>query len=249
MKVVAIIPARYASTRFPGKPLVKILGQEMILRVLAQVKKAKTINSAIVATDDQRIYDCVVRAGYEAVMTDSDLVSGSDRVYQAAKEIKADWILNVQGDEPLIAPESLDALVQSVALKINSGIKMATLVHPLNQGDLENKNVVKVILNQNSEAIYFSRFPIPFSRKAWEPNSTAPVFRHLGVYLYQFAALQQICEAPESEVERAESLEQLRALHLGIRIQGVESPYPSFGVDAPEDVSLIEELLNKAPKY
>ncbi len=243
MKAVAIIPARFASSRFPGKPLVKILGREMILRVLDQVQKCKTLAGFAVATDDQRIFNCVVQAGYKAIMTDPTLRSGSDRVHQAAKEMNADLILNVQGDEPLISPTCLDRLVSWAQLPKNSNFEMGTLVHHLAESDLENKNIVKVILNKNSEAIYFSRWPIPFSRESFKELPEAPVRRHLGVYLYRQSALARFCSEAECEIEKAESLEQLRALHLGIRIDCVQAESLSAGVDVPDDILSIEAVL------
>lgn len=240
--VHAIIPARYASTRFPGKPLALIAGVPMILRVLQQVKKCKVIDKVIVATDDVRIRDLVVQNGELAVLTDPNLESGSDRVWAEAEKLECDWVLNVQGDEPVISPLALEHLIVQTQAR---GVwpEMATLFHKIGVEELASPHIVKVLLNQFSEALYFSRFAIPFSRQNPEAGRQLPVYRHAGVYLYQKSALQRFCEAPPTDLERAESLEQLRALYLGFKIYCVESDHKSLGVDTLEDLAQVEAYL------
>lgn len=239
MRTIGVIPARFGSTRFPGKPLFKIKGRPLIEWVIRRVKECTSLDEIIVATDHAEIFSVAETLGVRAVMTDSDLPSGSDRIWAAVKEIPCDLIINVQGDEPLIDPKSVDDLVKSMKA---SGCEMGTLVADLNLDELKNQNVVKAVVNVNGEAIYFSRFPIPYSRK----EAVLPVegcFKHLGLYAYEKSFLGKFCAQAPVAIEVNESLEQLRALYLGARIKVLKVDHYSIGVDTPDDVARVEHLL------
>lgn len=242
MKVACVIPARFGSTRFPGKPLVEIRKKPLIQWVVEGAKKAKTVSDVIVATDHQEIAEAAKKAGALVVMTDSDLPSGSDRIFAATKKLNYDIIINIQGDEPLVNADWIDSMAKE--LSQNSSLSMATFAHPLHEADIENKNAVKVILNKNHEAIYFSRWPIPFSRKSYqEIGSEVRCYKHIGVYGYQAAFLKTFCETPPSSLEIAESLEQLRALDLGAKIKVFLVNEATLGIDTPEDLVKFEQHL------
>jgi 3-deoxy-manno-octulosonate cytidylyltransferase (CMP-KDO synthetase) len=240
-KVVGVIPSRIGSTRFPEKPLAMIAGKPLLAWVIAGARKAKLIGEIIVATDDKRIFDLAVREGAKAVMTESSLPSGSDRAWAAVQNIQCDVVLNIQGDEPLIDGAELDALVDAFNDK---SVEMATLGKKIKAEELENLNVAKIICNQRGEAISFSRFAIPHSR---DKNPTAKgayaCLKHIGLYGYKKAFLQRFCETGVVDIERAEGLEQMRALWLGARIKVVEHDCDSWGVDTPEDVIRVERIL------
>jgi len=242
--VLGVIPARFASTRFPGKPLAKIQGKEMILWVVDGAKQSKSLTELVVATDDQRIFEVVTRAGTRAVMTSPDLPTGTDRIYQALTQMSGhyDAVVNIQGDEPLVRGELIDKLVEP--LIVDADIQMSTLAQPLIDLDLESLNSVKVVTNKKSEALYFSRFAIPFSRvKPESLSSLGCSYKHLGMYAYKTSFLREFCMTPPVELEVFESLEQLRALALGARIKVVLVSEKTWGVDTPEDLEKIEELL------
>lgn len=242
MKVIGVIPARYGSTRFPGKPLALVAGKPLLQWVIDAAKKSKLIDQLIVATDDERIMKLAEDCNVDAVMTDTNLPSGTDRIWAAVEKEQFDIALNIQGDEPLLTGEVLDTLIQSMI--DNPKSEMATLGHPFKSvKDMENPNVVKIVLNQNGEAIYFSRFPIPYSR---EKNfSTDANLQHVGLYGYRKAFLQKFCQTPAQKMELNESLEQLRALYLGAKIQVTSVEYETRGVDTPEDVLIVERKLLK----
>ncbi len=243
-KVIGVIPARFASTRFPGKPLAMIAGKPLIQWVIEQSLKAKQLNEIIVATDHRDIAQLSEKLGIKAVMTESDLPSGTDRIYAATKDIQTDIVINIQGDEPLLNPVWIDSLVE--ALISNPSSSMSTLAHPLNRDDLENKNAVKVLINDLQQAIYFSRWPIPFSRKNFEDfHDNDFCLKHIGMYGYRTNFLIQFCQHQPNEIEQAESLEQLRALSMGARIQVITVAEPSIGVDTPEDAIKVEEILKR----
>lgn len=240
MKTVAVIPARYGSTRFEGKPLAAILNKPMILWVAERVSKAQRVDEVIVATDDERIQKVVVKAGYQVVMTPSDLPSGTDRVFAALGDKWAEsLVINVQGDEPLINPELIDRLV--LLMEQNPECEMGTLAAPLLLEDLANKNVVKLVLDKKGRAIYFSRLGIPYTRQQFKPEGLA--FRHLGIYAYRANFLKQFCSTPASLLEEAEGLEQLRALYLGAKIQVGVTDSAGHSVDTPGDIQVVEELI------
>lgn len=241
-KTVAVIPARLASTRLPEKPLINIAGKPLIQWVVEGAKQSKLIDQLIVATDSDRIARVVKTLGVDCCLTSPDIQTGSDRVWAAAKNTDADLVLNVQGDEPLIRGDHLDELITPF-LK-DTSIKMGTLATKLDIGDMENKNTVKVISDKSGCAIYFSRFGIPYSRLTPESGRVVKLAqKHIGIYLYRKSFLQQYCEYGPTELERAESLEQLRALYLGEKIKVISTSWDSWGVDTPEDVEKMEKVL------
>lgn len=245
MKKVAVIPARYGSTRFPGKPLAKIHGKEMILWVVERVAQAKDLSAVIVATDDERIASLVKKAGHEAVMTRPDHPSGSDRIFEAVTFLSLadeDIIINVQGDEPLVEPEWLTSLSQPLLQR--EDLQMSSLAHDISAEELVSTDVVKVLINQKKEAIYFSRFPVPFSRqKVTNTKVWKGVYKHMGFYAYRKAFLGRYCQTAASFFEQAESLEQLRALDMGAKIGMELISGRSWGVDSPDDIARIEKIL------
>lgn len=243
MKVIGVIPARYGSTRFPGKPLALVAGKPLLQWVIEGSEKSTLIDKIIVAADDEKILKLAEDCGIDGVMTDSDLPSGTDRIWAALKDEQFDIAVNIQGDEPLITGAILDTLVQSMIDNPNS--EMATLGHPFKTlKDMENPNAVKIILNQNNEAIYFSRFAIPYSRNKEFSQSVS--LQHVGLYGYRRAFLKKFCETPAHPIEIGEGLEQLRALYLGAKIQVSSVEYETRGVDSPEDVLIVEgKLLQK----
>lgn len=240
MKILGVIPARFGSTRFPGKPLVKIAGKPLLQWVIEGAKTSRRLSDVWVATDHPDIFALAQRCGARAVMTESDLPSGSDRVWAAVKNVDCDVVLNIQGDEPLLTGELLDALAEPFLTDPN--LEMATLGRPLGPGDLESKSTAKIVLNHRQEAIYFSRFPIPFSRVDAKqlPHVCC---KHIGLYAYRKDFLQRFCACGPVDLEKAESLEQLRALYLGARIRVVAVDHDSWGVDTPEDVAKIEAII------
>ncbi len=234
--VIAAIPARYASTRLPGKPLLEIAGKTLIERVYRQVEGARGITEAIVLTDDTRIAEAVLGFGGRAMMTPEDLASGSDRVAWAARDWQADVIVNVQGDEPLISPEALTLL--SEHLVENPEDAVATLAAPAEPGDLDDPDVVKVVCDSSGKALYFSRAGIPYARgHQVEPQ------RHIGVYGYRRKALLEIAATPQTPLELAESLEQLRMLESGFSIRVLSVPKAWPGVDTITDLRQVEAYL------
>jgi 3-deoxy-manno-octulosonate cytidylyltransferase (CMP-KDO synthetase) len=229
LKVLGVIPARYGSTRFPGKPLVSLQGKPLIQWVIESAQKSRRLSQIIVATDDKRIEEVVKALGVEVMMTDSELPSGTDRVFAVSRNFKSDVVVNVQGDEPLINPEHIDLLVS--AFEGENPPQMATLGHALSDEELQSRNAVKVVMDRDGHALYFSRFSIPCALK------------HIGMYAYTSAFLEKFCQEPPALLEKAESLEQLRALYMGakIRVLKVEKAYP--GVDTPEDLEKLNQIL------
>ncbi len=244
-KVVGVIPARFGSTRFPGKPLFKIAGKPMIEWVILATQTAKRLNQVVVATDNEEIADVANKLGVMVVMTDSYLPSGSDRVWAAVKELECEIVVNIQGDEPLLQGAMIDLLVHGFQATNN---EMGTLVKELEKADLHNLNVVKAILNHKNEAIYFSRMPIPYTRIE-SPSKIEACWQHLGLYAYKKSFLKKFCETAPVLIEQGESLEQLRALWLGAKIQTViidqQSGFKCIGVDTPEDVKKVEPFLKR----
>lgn len=250
IKFIGIIPARYASTRFPGKPLVEIGGKMMIQRVYDQVKDL--LDEVVVATDDQRIYDAVIGFGGKVVMTDENHKSGTDRCREAFEKCGSsyDVVINIQGDEPFIQAEQI-ALLKSCFE--NSNTELATLVKPFTKEDgttaLFNPNTPKVILNNNSEAIYFSRSVIPYIRGTEESEwiNHHIFYKHIGLYAYRADILLRITEMPQSTLEIAESLEQLRWIENGLTIKVAITHHETIGIDTPEDLKKAEKFfLNRA---
>lgn len=238
-KIIAVIPARFASTRFPGKPLELLKSKPIIQWVVEGARKSKLIEKVYVATDDHRIAEVCHKINVEVLMTRPECATGTDRIFEATKNIECDVVLNIQGDEPLIDHTYIDPL--ALAFIENPKLDMATLAHPLSAEDLDNKNAVKVITNVKSEAIYFSRFAIPYSREKDPKNETA--LKHIGLYGYSHMFLQKFCTSPQAAIEKYESLEQLRALYLGAKIKVLQVNKPTYGVDTPEDLQKLEALL------
>jgi len=241
-----IIPARYASTRFPGKPLVMINGKTMIHRVYLQASKA--LEHVCVATDDPRIEEEVLRFGGKVVMTSSTHQSGTDRCAEAIDILRKetgiffDVVLNIQGDEPFIQPTQLKKLMNCFE---NPEIQIATLIKPiLSNDDICNPNCVKVVVDKNNRALYFSRSPIPYirSKENSEWSSFHTYFKHLGIYAYRSEVLKEITRLPQSSLELAESLEQLRWLENGYRIMAEKTEFESLSVDTPEDLGKLINL-------
>jgi 3-deoxy-manno-octulosonate cytidylyltransferase (CMP-KDO synthetase) len=223
LSVVAVIPARWASTRFPGKILAKIAGEPMIAHVVRRVSEARKVDHVIVATDDERIAEVAAASGAEAVMT-GECASGTDRVAKAVSG-RSDWdiVINVQGDEPLLSGENIDVL-------------------PLEAERIDDPNAVKVVRDVRGRALYFSRSPIPYPR--YREAAWGPWLLHLGIYGFRREALERFVALPPSKLEQAEGLEQLRALENGIPIQVLDAPHPAFGVDTPEDLKRVERIMN-----
>jgi 3-deoxy-manno-octulosonate cytidylyltransferase (CMP-KDO synthetase) len=242
MNVLAVIPARYASTRLPGKPLVPLGGKPMIQRVWERVRQAQSVSDVIIATDDERIRSAVQAFGGDVAMTRSDHRSGTERVAEAAlARGDAEIIVNVQGDEPLIEPSAIDAAVE--AIREDLEVSVATLAVPISKpADIMDPNVVKAVLDFDGNALYFSRAPIP-----WVRDRSGPVhakhLKHLGLYVYRRAALLEFATFPQGDLERIEQLEQLRWLENGYRIRVAETEYDSVSVDVPEDIPRVEQLL------
>ena len=243
MKVLGIIPARYASTRFPGKPLHPIAGKPLIQRVVEQCRKARSLADVIVATDDARIAE-VAKKFCRVEMTRADHPSGSDRIAEVAARCECDAIVNIQGDEPLIDPAVVDVVADALG-----GCEMSTAATLIkNPNEYDNPNVVKVVVNAAGRALYFSRRTIPFlreaaSRSVSEQLAAFPFLKHLGIYGYRRETLLRLVKFPVSPLENAEKLEQLRALENGIQIAVAKVDYDSVGVDVPEDAARVEQLL------
>ena len=246
MKVIAIIPARYASTRFPAKPLAMLGGKPIVQRVYEAV--AKAVERVVVATDDERIYDAVAAFGGEVVMTSTEHQSGTDRCAEAFEKLgsKADIVINVQGDEPFIEPAQIESLIKCFE---NDTIDIATLVKPFSAEDsvevLENPNSPKVVLNGANEAIYFSRSVIPYlrgvERGEWLKHHT--FYKHVGIYAFRADVLGEVAQLQQTPLEKAEKLEQLRWLESGYKIGVGVTDIETVGIDTPEDLQRAESLL------
>lgn len=243
MKTYGIIPSRFGSSRFPGKPLAMLAGKPLVAWVVEAAKKAKSLDGVLVATDDNRIASAVAAHGGRAVMTPSELPSGTDRIACAAGDFADDDILvNIQGDEPLIDPALIDGLVAK--LKDDSRWSMATAVTPIKSlSDLAAKTVVKVVLDRDGGALYFSRAAIPCDRDRESDLSSGLYVRHLGIYAYRGAFLRRYVAEPPCDLEKTEKLEQLRALWMGARIAVVKTNDEGVGVDTPEDAARVERIL------
>ena len=234
------IPARYGSTRLPGKPLLPIAGRPMIEHVYTRVAGARGLDRVVVLTDDERIAEAVQRFGGEWEMTPEDCASGTDRIAWAARSWNASAVINIQGDEPLIDPEGISRIAGHLAA--NPGDPVVTLATPAEPGEMDNPNAVKVVLARDGSALYFSRSPIPYPRQPPQSSGAAPL-KHLGIYGYQRDALLRLAGLPPTPLERSESLEQLRALENGIPIRVLVVDRGSFGVDTAEDLERVETIL------
>ncbi|NET33443.1 MAG: 3-deoxy-manno-octulosonate cytidylyltransferase [Cyanothece sp. SIO1E1] len=248
MKVLGVIPARYESTRFPGKPLVNIQGKSMIARVYERCRQAKMLDEVIVATDDQRIYDHVKSFGGEVMMTSKSHRSGTDRCAEVAAEHReVEFVVNIQGDEPFIDPNQIDQLVK--LFDGSSTVDIATLAKKIDSEEaLMDPNIVKVVFNKQAEALYFSRSTIPFVRNLasgqWLRHHD--FYKHIGIYAFRNKVLQECAKLPQGKLEIMESLEQLRWLEAGYNISVGLTKLETMGIDTPEDLEKFEtknELL------
>lgn len=262
-RAVVVIPARFDSTRFPGKPLAVLKGKPLIQRVYEQILSASLVNDILVATDDKRIFEAVVGFGGKAVMTSREHVCGTDRITEAAKDIDCDIIVNVQGDEPLIRPQMVDEVIM---LMEDEKASIGTLAARIKRADeVMDPNVVKVVFNEEGFALYFSRFPIPYQGGLFIPQTTLDseqyaidtgnsyrgsfieqytLFKHIGIYAYRKSVLLDFSKLPQTRLEKIEKLEQLRALENGISIKVKETEFETIGVDTPDDLKKAEEWLN-----
>lgn len=240
MKKLAIIPARYESSRFPGKPLIDLLGKSMIQRVYEGVDRANIFDKTIVATDDQRIFDHVLAFGGEAMMTASNHGSGTDRCGEVIeKYTDYDVVVNIQGDEPLVDKKQLEQLISAFD---DAKVEIATLGTPkITKGEYNDSNRIKIVLNQNNDALYFSRSPIPFERN----DDNYPFLRHIGLYGFKSATLSKLVSLKPTSLEKTESLEQLRWLFYGYKIRVVETLIETPNIDVPEDVEAVLSILNE----
>ena len=245
MKIIGIIPARFASTRFPGKPLALIAGKPLVQHVVERCQQAELLSEVIVATDDTRIWE-VAQNFCRTEMTSPDHPSGTDRLAEVAQRCECDAVVNIQGDEPMIDPTVIDAVAK--ALADNEMSTAATRIHEPEEYD--NPNVVKVVVNSMGRALYFSRRTIPYLRDAASRSTTEqlaafPFLKHIGIYGYRRETLLRLVKHPVSPLEQAEKLEQLRALENGTSIAVVQVDYDSVGVDVPADVQRVEKLLHR----
>ncbi|MCX7697188.1 MAG: 3-deoxy-manno-octulosonate cytidylyltransferase [Bacteroidales bacterium] len=246
MKSIGIIPARYHSSRFPGKPLALIAGKPMILWVYERAKKATQLTDLIVATDDEKIFTTVSMAGGKALMTSPSHETGTERVYEAAslyispQDIENTIVINIQGDEPLIDPELINHIISAFK---DPSIQIVTPIRKVFKKISEHcPHEVKVVKNLNNKILYFSRSNIPFCRDA-ENTLLFPFYIHIGIYAYRFTVLEKIVKLPPTELEKTEKLEQLRWLEHGYEIYAIETNYESHAVDTPEDIKIIHQLI------
>ncbi len=241
MKAIGVIPARYGSTRFPGKPLANISGKPMIQYVWERASRAKTLEKVIITTDDERILKKAKEFGAEVVLTSPSLSSGTERAAETVKDLEVDIVANVQGDEPLIEPEAIDEAIKS--LIDDPKIPVATLAYRMiKKKEIKDPNVVKVVFDKDNLALYFSRSSIPFSR-IQAPGSKITVYKHLGLYTYRKNFLLKLALMKPTPLEKIEGLEQLRVLENGYRIKVVETKYDSVGVDTPEDLEKVKAMI------
>ncbi len=240
-RVSVIIPARFGAQRFPGKPLAELSGKPLIAHVVDRARAARGVDTVVVATDDERIARAAADAGAEAIVT-GPAATGTDRVAAAARRLApaADLVVNLQGDEPLIEPAAIEALVRSMS---DPAVKMATLARPLDPGEIDRAQVVKVVTDLRGDALYFSRAAIPHRRE----GGTSPLARaHVGIYGFTAAFLQEFAALPPGRLEAEESLEQLRALEHGHKIRVADTDYRGFGIDTPEDLERARGFLASA---
>ena len=242
-RIVAVIPARYASTRFHGKPLAELAGRPLIEHVYRRVTECRAIGTVIVATDDERIRRAVEGFGGRVQMTNPAHVSGTDRVAEVARALDCELVVNVQGDEPLIEPEMIQ---EALAPFANPALQMATLRRRIDdKADLVSANVTKVVVDRDGYALYFSRTPIPHHR---DPGAPLEAWKHVGLYVYRRKFLLEFARMAPTPLERLEALEQLRALEHGIRIAVVETRHQTIGVDTPEDLEKVRRVVNAAAR-
>ncbi len=243
MNIIGVIPARWGSTRFPGKVLADINGKPMIQRVWEGARQAKALTEVLIASDDERVKEAATRFGAKVVMTSPELASGTDRIAQAVRDRDADIVVNIQGDEPLISGRVIDALV--AGLKADPDCPMATMIKRVTDpAVMQNPNVVKVVIDRQGHALYFSRCGIPFNRDD-KPFGQLTAYKHIGLYAYRKDFLMGFHQLPASKLEQTEKLEQLRVLEAGYRIKAIETDFESIGVDTPEDLKRVVQLLHE----
>ncbi len=241
MSIIAVIPARYASTRLPGKPLADICGKPMVQHVYERVAKVSILNDVIVATDDERILRAVEAFGGKARMTSAACASGSDRLIEVARAHPAAIYINVQGDEPLLESKAVEKLAMEMLR--DTALQMATLCYPIDEKRARDPNLVKVVRAHNGNALYFSRSPIPYPRAG---GVAAAYWGHLGIYAYRRDLLANFANLPYSRLENTEKLEQLRVLEAGIPIRVLETEASGPGVDTPEDLELVRKIMMRS---
>lgn len=240
MKILCVIPARYASTRLPGKPLADIVGKPMIQHVYERSAQATIPQQVVVATDDEKVFQAVQQFGGKVVMTSSEHQTGTDRLAEvASKYAEVDVIINVQGDEPLIDPKVIDELAQEFLN--DTALQMASVMSIMDTEDYQNPNAVKVVTDLNHNALYFSRSLLPYPRVAGKAN----VYKHIGIYAYKKDFLLKFAKLEPTPLEQSESLEQLRALENGYKIKMIKTKSKFIGVDSIEDLQTVNELLRK----
>jgi 3-deoxy-manno-octulosonate cytidylyltransferase (CMP-KDO synthetase) len=239
MAAWCFIPARFESTRLPGKPLIQLAGKPMIQWVVEGARRASSVERVVVATDDRRIVEVVTSFGGEAVLTSTSHPSGTDRIAEALGDALPDVVINVQGDEPLVEPAAIDQLAGLFSGP--DAPQIATLCHPISSDEALDPAKVKVVFDNQSNALYFSRAPIPHPRE----GSRSAYYLHIGIYAYRPKALHQFVRLPQGQLESLEKLEQLRALENGIPIRVAITPYRSFGVDTPQDAQRMDRLLRE----
>ncbi|MFH1612506.1 MAG: 3-deoxy-manno-octulosonate cytidylyltransferase [bacterium] len=238
-KVIGIIPARFGSVRLPGKPLIEIAGKSIIQYVYEKARASCLLNDCLIATDDQRIFDKVKEFGGKVVLTRLNCQSGTDRVAEASLNIESDVIINIQGDEPLIFSEMIDELI-SIFLE-DSFVEMASLrTKILDSEEINNPNVVKVVVDKNDYALYFSRYPIPYLR---DENDEKTIYKHIGIYGYKKDFLLKISSFTPTFLEQMEKLEQLRVLENGYKIKVKETNFSSIGIDTKEDLEKVKKIM------
>jgi 3-deoxy-manno-octulosonate cytidylyltransferase (CMP-KDO synthetase) len=238
-EILAVIPARLASTRLPRKVLREIAGEPMLAWVYRAARACPLLHQVLIATDSDEVLAFARQHGLPAVLTPSDCASGTDRVHAVAQSIPADIYVNIQGDEPMLRPEHIEALLKPFD---RNEVQISTLATPCSPGDVENPNAVKVVTAANGRALYFSRAAVPYDR---DRQGSVATLKHLGLYAYRRAALQQFPALPPSALEAAEKLEQLRFLENGIDIYVAQTPYDTIGVDTEEDLRRVEAILNR----
>lgn len=245
-RVLAVVPARYASTRFPGKVLAPLAGRPLVYHAYARACEARCVSQVIVATDDESVRDTLAPLKVPVVLTRKDHASGTDRIAEVAGGHDAEIVVNIQGDEPLIDPHTIDAVIQ--ALMDQPDVPMATARRLItDEREFNDPNVVKVVCDSRGRALYFSRYPIPYIRDAADASPNSPChWQHIGLYAYRRRFLLDFATWPPSALERLEKLEQLRVLERGFPIAVVETKYRSIGVDTPEDLERVRSLLEGA---
>ena len=245
-EIVGVIPARWASTRFPGKPLAEIAGRPLLHWVVERVSRARSLSRVLVATDDERIRDCALACGAEVAMTSPEHPSGTDRVAEAVAGLDVHGVINIQGDEPLIDPELIDSLAEALS---DDGARWEMVTAALaihDPEELADPDVVKVVFDAEGRALYFSRSVIPYNRDGLAFGDLV-YWRHIGIYGYRSDFLARLVETPECRLEQSERLEQLRALYIGCRMRVIESDHVGLGVDKPEDIEKVERILASQP--